>query len=480
MLGYIFLSRSAGPKMPGLHVRVAGPRGGRDDGGLSVALGRRLHSDGYRAAVLAAEGGVEVGRTLYEGYPISSFSGPKGRLVVVDGMIYGADPKAAASALSGLVPPGAGPGDLDRDALRAWVEGTDGDYVVLLYDRREGVVTVVNDHLGGLPLYYAEDGGALVLSREMDLVAGLLREPRLDRRSLAERLLFRFALGVRTLVEGLRRVPPATVATIDGSTARLSLTRLLDWDLGARPASGETLGECARRLSSLLVEASRARAASVAAAGRVAVVSLSGGLDSRSVAAAFVRAGSAPPAATFVEAGRAGQNRRDVRAAEEVARALGLPWERFALAPGTIEDIERSMRTRGGHAYLPVAHLDAFYRALASRHGAGAVMLTGDGGDKLLPPVVPAGGVGSMGELVGLVLERNAVIGLERLEGLAGVGEGEMRASLAAHLAGYPEADLGLKYLHFVLFERGCNWVFEGMDGSRNHLWRCSPYETPR
>jgi asparagine synthase (glutamine-hydrolysing) len=59
---------------------------------------------------------------------------------------------------------------------------------------------------------------------------------------------------------------------------------------------------------------------------------------------------------------------------------------------------------------------------------------------------------------------------------LTGVPVLEIVAALEQRLRSYPEDDLEDKHIHFVLFERGFKWLFEGEDRNRSFFWSSSPF----
>src|SRR5262249_43782929 len=117
------------------------------------------------------------------------------------------------------------------------------------------------------------------------------------------------------------------------------------------------------------------------AAGRPLLVSLSGGLDSRTVAAGLARAGASFTGVTFSDS--AHENNADVVGARRVAGALGAPWKLYQLLEETWDALERLVQLRDGRNYIGVAYMLDFLARLQHEFGD-ACYLTGDGGDKAL------------------------------------------------------------------------------------------------
>lgn len=273
-----------------------------------------------------------------------------------------------------------------------------GMFAFALYDRREGMLLLGRDRLGKKPLLYLRTPEWLAFASE---ASALLRLPfvraRLDPASLLSYGRHLYVPAPATMIEGMRKLPPASLLEIRSPTAprepgvpaRPEPEPLRYWSLPAPgrngaariaapaagpagpPASDASLD---RDLDDLLLDATRLRTVSDVPIG----VFLSGGIDSNMVLAALHRAGHRPIQAFTVgfeglpgerDLARAGASRYadehtvlDVRAdvAEEVPRIL------------------RHFGEPLGDSAIVTTYLVA---REASRHVT--VILNGDGGDEL-------------------------------------------------------------------------------------------------
>jgi asparagine synthase (glutamine-hydrolysing) len=153
----------------------------------------------------------------------------------------------------------------------------DGPFVIAAVDGA-GRVILGTDRLGTRPCYYHAGDGVRFASRLAPLLVGI-DDPSVDEQAVADMLLMGTVWGEKTLVEGVTKLPPATV--LDYADGTLSTERYWSPSFDALPADGYLPG---------LVERYRTVIGDMAATmdGDVGLW-LSGGLDSRTMAAELVR-----------------------------------------------------------------------------------------------------------------------------------------------------------------------------------------------
>jgi asparagine synthase (glutamine-hydrolysing) len=187
---------------------------------LAAALDALLHDERYRATVLLDGGAWLLAHTDYPEYPIQSFDLGDVR-IVLEGRIYGLTPKRLAQRLRALAALAFQPDDGREARLRDWLLGSDGDFVIVLLHRGSGELRILTDALGRLPLYCHVSGSGLLVSRELRLIARLLGRLAFDRLALANFLLTGYLFGRRTWLEGVERLPPATLLEADPAARRV-------------------------------------------------------------------------------------------------------------------------------------------------------------------------------------------------------------------------------------------------------------------
>jgi len=165
-----------------------------------------------------------------------------------------------------------------------------GMFAFAILDGRRRRLVAARDRFGIKPLYYARLGGRFALASELRTllrVPGVARE--LDRESLWHYLTLRFVPGERSILAGVRRLPPGHLLEVDLDTGELDVRRW--YRLEFAPDEGPTRDEWVERLREALGEAVRRWSLSDVPIA----CSLSGGLDSSAVVALLAQSG-APPA----------------------------------------------------------------------------------------------------------------------------------------------------------------------------------------
>jgi hypothetical protein len=62
------------------------------------------------------------------------------------------------------------------------------------------------------------------------------------------------------------------------------------------------------------------------------------------------------------------------------------------------------------------------------------------------------------------------------VEAVFGLASGTLGDELGRVLEKYPEQDLAQKAVHYRIYERGVQWLFEGEDRARFFMWQTSPF----
>jgi len=230
-----------------------------------------------------------------------------------------------------------------------------GSFAALYHDRQAGRLWLLADSLGSRPVYVYESRGGVFFSTILEL---LLRHPAVPRvfdfAAFAEQSAFCYPLGGATLYRDIRVLQDSEYLVWDAG--RSGRRRYFDWSqVELRAASLEEAAESCR------IAFEEAVADRAPGAGEVARVLLSGGLDSRSVAAALQRSGARVEAATLAVEGSL-----DTHYARRAAAAMAVPLAETPWDP----------------AFTPAVtgHVTATVLTAAARPFGGGRVFTGDGG----------------------------------------------------------------------------------------------------
>lgn len=451
--------------MPGLSLEYSLREHPVAESPMLSALGSMLWEKDYRRDVLLRVPRLLVACTRYSEYPVVCFE-EEGIWGCLEGRIYGKTAEElqrelVLTARRMLAP------NVPAAALRDWLLGADGEFVIIAHDSAAGAVAVLNDSLGQLPLVYGESGGYLTVSRHLSIAARSRGAARFDRMALAQYLLFRHTLGDRTLIEGVRRLPPGSLLRAGVGAGGVECLRLHTYDFSRTNGNSLDAEANAQELARLLCQASARRRSPI---GRHGVL-LSGGIDSRVVSAALARSGPPVPAATYEEPGIA-----DVAGAGSIARTLGIDLTVVRVYPAKGRDALALLRAKDGEVGMRVAFHMPFARRVAQMWGRDAIAFTGAGGGIVTPDVRPARSILDAGEFLRHVLGRNAMMSLADAAEFVGVSERDICDDILAWAAAFPETDWVERYVHLLLYGRVLIWTVQIFDSHRSYLWTTSPF----
>lgn len=250
-------------------------------------------------------------------------------LVAVDGEFFGSNgsigarpgeststtPSAAAIAL-----------DCYRQSGIGFVENLTGFFSLAVWDGRSHTLYLASDRSGLRPLYYRLNrDGVLFASEVKALVKASRLAPDPDTHGICDLILFGFPLGTRTLFASVKTLPPATIATIRDGTLDLKPYGSLLYERDRE--SGHRLQDRTGRVTERFIETFEEMTPEP---GPYAVP-LSGGLDSRCIAAALHRGNKA--ARTFTIGSR---DSGDVVLGQETAKRLLMPNHTVLMEPDDV------------------------------------------------------------------------------------------------------------------------------------------------
>ncbi len=264
-----------------------------------------------------------------------------------------------------------------RDGLAA-IQRLEGMFAICLYDSRQKVLHLVRDRLGVKPLYYCEGEGCLFFASEIKaILAGLSARPALDLAAVHHYLTLRFVPGPETVWQGIRKLPPAHVLTVDLARRRLRLERYWRLRFQAEPLEQgrDYVQEFAERF---LAAVEKRLLASDVPVG----VLLSGGLDSSAVSAAAVELGHR----RFHTFSVAFADRRAVDEtpyARAVARHIGSLHHEVRIGRQEFVDFLPAFVRFADEPLADLASVPLYYVSRLARSHV-KVVLSGEGSDEIL------------------------------------------------------------------------------------------------
>jgi asparagine synthase (glutamine-hydrolysing) len=447
---------------------------------LTAAQQAMLHTPDYAACAVVSRPGFFLGHVKYAEYPARCFGASAAPpspapSVYFEGRIYNKDARQIESELLDIATKALHDPDQAADILKPWIIGSEGEYVVALADPARQLVLVFTDPFARLPLYYYASDSLLLIARECKFVQQLKPRPAFDKLGWAEILTFSHLLGRRTLFEDVHSAPGGMLlrCQVDGNRLRTNVSSLYTFNFDEKDGEGKSVRQYASELVDLWADRCRPWGACPDVTHNV--ISLSGGKDSRVVAAIMAREKVSCVAASYLDA--YGVAKADIAAAEQLAAALGIPWQLFKVEAPTRDQMEFLVRIMDGINPVANAKMLPYLERIVAEWGRSAVYITGDGGDFIFPDLRLGSDVKSIDDVVRVFLGFNpAATPVAEAEAIMGLPPGAVEGELRNLLASYPETDVMQKAIHFRGYERGQNWVFSGEDRTRFFLWQSTPH----
>jgi asparagine synthase (glutamine-hydrolysing) len=268
---------------------------------------------------------------------------------------------------------------LYAEAGEAAFEKLRGMFAIAIWDATRQRLVLVRDRIGKKPLYYLNAGDRFLFASETKaILRALPRTPDVAAAPLVEFLTFGYVAGDESIFDGMRRLPPGCVLTLDRGQAP-RVRRYWTWPRDADGGMRED--EYLERLGAELDEAVRIRLRSDVPLGAF----LSGGLDSAAVLALMSKQASRP-VKTF-SIGFGDPEYDELAAARATAAAFSADHHEAVVTPDCIGIADR-LAMHYDEPFADASAIPTFLVAeLARRHVT--VCLTGDGGDELFAGYVP-------------------------------------------------------------------------------------------
>ncbi len=252
-----------------------------------------------------------------------------------------------------------------------FVDHLRGMFAIALWDGTRQRLVLARDRLGKKPLYWRLANGRLAFGSELKAILCDPEVPRrVDREALALYLEYQYVPSPRTILSGMRKLPPASILTWDGGEPRLRRY----WAPIYEPKHRLSAAEEREAGLDLLREAVRLRLRSDVPVA----VFLSGGIDSGTVAALVAQQSSKPirtfsigfedPMLDELERARAIASHLGADHTDEVVRL-----DAIGLLPELADHFDEPF---GDPSAIPTFRV----AQLAAREVK--VVLTGDGGDE--------------------------------------------------------------------------------------------------
>jgi len=265
--------------MPGIAGLISKQNSNNVSGFLSTMLASFSYAETYQketfvdVATGVALGRLHLGIFDYGVQPV--YSKDKRLVILFDGELYDnlsgkSDPEFVLERYQRLQENG--------------VKGIDGSYAFVIVDYNQKVLKIFSDHFGLKPVYYYQSLSQFVFASEVKAILPLHEGPkRRDNKTIADFFTFGFPIGDETLFEDIKLLPAASCLTYDLNSKNMSIQKywcLIDL---FTPKGKHDLKLQHQEVVDAFIKAVDRRLSYSDQLG----LSLSGGLDSRSILAAM-------------------------------------------------------------------------------------------------------------------------------------------------------------------------------------------------
>lgn len=432
---------------------------------------KMLHTEYYSSDVHFSEENLIVGFNSYKTYPKRIFENGE-IFYVIEGMIYNKKDLSVDKWIQStfLKRPKAD-GEL-FDTVSEFILNTDGEYIVLIYNKSDNRLTIFNDALGRLPLFYSLSHGILCISREVKFITYFIDSIDFDKFALMEYLLFGSPLGERSLVRGILRILPSTMIQFDCKSRNLEKTILYAINFDRVNKQFESRNIQLNKITRLFRNGLRNRVNTVKSDMNL-LMAMSGGLDSRATLAGLKQLNKKPICYSRVHL-----HSNEIEYVKGICKEFGLKVNQLRENEGAlcIEEYNRLVTLKDGLIPTSRASFLRYYNQLDERYGEKKVIFTGIYGE-VLGSYNTWNNIKNEDELMKNIISFKSKynFSITEVSKMLNVSQMRFKKHLKKYIMNYPEIEISNKYQHFK-FELCHTWVDEGEDLHRLFYWCITPF----
>ena len=311
-------------------------------------------------------------------------------------------------------------------------------------------------------MFFYQKDQKIYVTRELKTIVKLEGLQDFDRIGIAQYLMIGNPLGKRTLFENVIRLEPQNLVRISLNSLKVELIEINQFNFENKIHKSKSLNENAKYLTDLLHETCRKMIE--AFPDKTNVLSLSGGLDSRTVGAALKNENIKFESATILDPAKEGV--QDSYYAEIIAKILNSPWQEYKLNYPNGQKAKELIDMCFGGNYLGMTFIIEFYEGLIKKYGRNILYITGETGLDIRN-FLPHRDLNTIEDLIQFILDNKTHMPLDQACELVKVSKELVVSDIRNELLRYPENDLKQKFIHFQFLNYNLNWCIHGVERSR-------------
>lgn len=435
--------------------------------GIKQILDSQNFIEGYKSEVIYEDKKIFLGSNSFENYPVS-WREHNDFIVVLEGKIYNKDKSQYETELNNILMQ-----LLSENVeikLSDWLQKTDGDFVVYAYNQKTEDLWIFNDIFGRLPFYYSMTYPiGFIASRYLSFINKVSENTNNDDMGIAQFLLFGYPLGRRTIYKDVHQLTPATLLYIGKN--QVFTKKLYNFNFQKRKYTHRSNIENLENLMRLFSEACKNRFTNES----LNVLTLSGGLDSRLIAACMHKENIPFSVATLRYT--RGSKVQDEKFSEQVSRLFNSEYNVMEVEPPDGKDLLTLLNIKDGMNSLFTAQMIPFYKKVKSVYSSNINFITGDNGDRLIYSINrPLMKFLNIDDLVNFILQEHTMVDFDFVTEFTRLSQKEIKDELKWLLESFSETDLTQKYIHFRVIHKPHKYAFQGEDRHRHYFWAMSPF----
>jgi len=401
----------------------------------------------------------QVGIQHHENYPFSIEHRPKFD-IIMEGQVYN---YSIPDFLEGLEKRFNSPKELGD-----FIKTVDGEFVIFMKNKETGAKKLINDQFSRLPMYIYQDTQSFIITRNISFITQQ-RKLSYSPLALSENLMFGFNLGNKTVWNEVKRMPPNAVVVLDALKPSLEIESFFKWtEMNGTATIDAVLPH--------LMEAFDKGLANRLEQLNAPSISMSGGLDSRFVAAGIKKLGGSVKSVTFARNDNSYD--ADLTYSKEIMTALDMIDSHVAYKLPTVEPVDFE-ELNGIKQSLNALSMSFMMPYLRDRRQNKEDVITGFGGDTYLVGLHPLRLVSTKKQLFNFILKYWTLCPIDLAAKIGGVTPVALENNLMDYLSELPFEDMNDNYTYFLMRHHAMNYAFEGEDRIRHYAWSTAPIYNP-
>lgn len=264
--------------MPGTNVVINFCLNGNDK--LTDNFSFLIHEEFYTVSEYTEEA-IHFIFNTYTGYPLKQYLKKADSVVFFEGLIYNKSLELLEEDINSIIS-AIREGNYNNK-IKDFVQSSDGEYLITIFDKMTNKVVFINDYFNMLPVYYKIDKPRIIVSREPKFIIHFAEEIRFDKFAVLDFIRQEYTPGNRTLIDDMKTIDLGEILVVDIDNKTANIEKIFDFnfELSEYPYNSKT--DALKDLYGLFMKSISDRANYFRNDDYKILADLSGGMDSRTV-----------------------------------------------------------------------------------------------------------------------------------------------------------------------------------------------------